>query len=144
MTVYVDRFKYADFGTFSVLRVGDKEWFALERPLGSNRPGVDCIPEGEYRIRLDTFKGKYPNFRVVNPPPGRSDIEIHRGNRVEHTRGCILPGLSLHTGPQGRWFVGESTSAMDAFMAELEGIEETDMVVRFKPLFEHRAGKEVS
>jgi len=70
--------------------------FTVERPWFNNVPNLSCIPEGEYLFKLDSFKGKYENFRIIDPPRGRSDIEMHAGVHYRHSMGCILTGQSIH------------------------------------------------
>ena len=67
--------------------------FTLELPLRDGRPG-SAIPVGTYKV------GIYPSphfgrlMPLLEGIPGRSEIEIHWGNDVEDTRGCILVGTT--------------------------------------------------
>ena len=73
--------------------------YTLELPMKDGKPG-SAIPAGTYRI------GIYPSphfgrlMPLLEGIPGRSEIEIHWGNDVVDTRGCILVGeqrdLSTH------------------------------------------------
>jgi uncharacterized protein DUF5675 len=65
--------------------------YTLELPKKDGLPG-SAIPAGTYKI------GIYPSPHFGRPMPllegipGRSQIEIHWGNDVVDTRGCILVG----------------------------------------------------
>ena len=66
------------------------ECYTLEPPLTGN--GVVAIPEGIFPVILAWSK----HFQKVVPHllnvPGRQYIEIHWGNYVTNTLGCILVG----------------------------------------------------
>lgn len=67
----------------------------LELPWKGNLQNVSCIPAGEY----DVIKASTPKFGevfYVKNVPGREGILFHPGNKLEDTRGCILPGLDVH------------------------------------------------
>lgn len=63
----------------------------LERPWVDNKTDISCIPEQTYSLVPYTSK-KYPNVFHLKGVPARSKILIHVGNRVDHTKGCILVG----------------------------------------------------
>lgn len=70
---------------------GDKELCkTLENPWLNNKRNVSCIPEGTFRCVKDN-EGRFRHFRLLDVC-GRSNIEIHEGNKEEHTQGCILLG----------------------------------------------------
>lgn len=70
---------------------GEKEICrTLERPWKSNKRGESCIPSGKYKVVADNT-GKYRYWKVLDVP-GRDFIEIHGGNYVRHSDGCILFG----------------------------------------------------
>ena len=106
------------------------EIYTLENPWKENKPYVSCVPEGLYTIRRDDFRGKYENFKVVNPPLGRSAIEFHIGTTVRDTHGCILTGLKL--GPN--WNLIDSGAAFESFMLSLKDVdEETLHITNYRP-----------
>ena len=97
----VTRLQYLRTCTISVLSLRDDPskqptfiCAGLENPWLQNKSYVSCIPEGLYIIVKDTFKGLYDNYKVMNVRE-RSAIEIHAGNKVSDTSGCILVGPSL-------------------------------------------------
>jgi len=115
--VTLERFAYAPDGTFGSIKVGYKSWYTVERPWQNNLVYVSCIPCGVYEIKLDDFKGRYPNYRLVNVD-GRTSIEIHRANQANELQGCIALGKDL-----GAWKVLRSTDALTEFMVEMEDVE---------------------
>jgi hypothetical protein len=127
--VKIQRFCFTPHGVFGQLSTDGFGCFTLEEPWNDNKTAVSCIPGGVYVIKRDTFKGIYPNFRLLSVP-GRTDIEIHRGNSENDTRGCILLGdgyaIDYDT---TSYLLRRSTVAMDKFMAAMEGIDEAILVV---------------
>ena len=65
--------------------------FTLEPPWKDNQHEVSCIPQGKYRIQFYPW-AKYNSglFPTLMDVPGRSGIQIHRGNTAADTEGCIL------------------------------------------------------
>ena len=67
--------------------------------------GRTAIPEGKFQLRLNTWGGMNVSYAQTYPSMHRGMIEIdelptfdavyfHTGNRIEHTAGCPLVGLS--------------------------------------------------
>jgi hypothetical protein len=86
---------------------------------GLGDTGVSCIPAGTYKgfIRVSRKKGgtgkrdyDVPQLERV---PGRGAIQIHIGNTLDHTEGCILVGLSR---TKGGGFIENSTKAFKRVM----------------------------
>ena len=78
-------------GILGILSKGDKEIArTLERPWKDNQKDISCIPEGSYKVIRDTT-GRFKWWKLVNVA-GRGSIEIHEGNRVDDSHGCILIG----------------------------------------------------
>lgn len=67
----------------------------LERRWLDNQVSISCIPEGAYHVKRDKT-GRFQYYAVQNVP-GRTDIEFHAGNFVEHSQGCILVGEALNS-----------------------------------------------
>ena len=93
------------------------------------RPGPDTeqmgqrlrIPEGIYKLHPH-HSNKYTNVpRLFKETEGiggtfdRRGILIHRGNKPQHTDGCLLPGNYMQTN-----FVGESTTSLNNLMLYIE------------------------
>jgi len=70
--------------------------YNLEPPDLNNKVGESCIPEGAYIVKPDKT-GRFQWYRVQNVR-GRTAIELHEGNTVEHTEGCLLPCMELVNG----------------------------------------------
>ena len=64
-------------------------------PLYNSLEPLNCIPAGEYEVRL-TWSPRYKRWlpEVMNVP-GRTGIRIHAGNYPQDTKGCILIGERL-------------------------------------------------
>lgn len=126
MKLRILRHELSDKSTIGSLFIdGAYQCFTLERPVGSNRPHQDAIPDGTYKVQLTPS----PRFNMLVPilrdVPGRSSIEMHIGNMPADVHGCIALGKTK----VGADFIGESRLAFDAVMAKLkratEGIELT-------------------
>lgn len=70
---------------------GERICYTLEEPWRDNKRRVSCIPEGCYRLQKHTSK-RHGNCLLLLDVPGRSDIQIHAGNDLTDTEGCILVG----------------------------------------------------
>ena len=66
---------------------GVMHW-TLEREDNNNKVGVSCIPEGNYKFKVDT-QGRFQYYRVLDVP-NRTNIEFHLGTKPSHSEGCIL------------------------------------------------------
>jgi hypothetical protein len=76
----------------------DSHTYCLERPWLNNKPSISCIPEGKYLIDRDKH-GRFQWYKVREGQiVGRTNIEIHTGNKVEHSEGCLLPCMELKDG----------------------------------------------
>jgi len=68
----------------------------LEPPWKYNYPNESCIPSGIYICILQehvTQTGdSYPAYQVLNVTD-RTNIEIHVGNTISDTKGCLIEGL---------------------------------------------------
>jgi Family of unknown function (DUF5675) len=86
-------------------------------PLGSPHsiPGIPFLEAETYRDVLTIS----PQLGYVCPEvlnvPGRTAIRWHIGNVPKDVLGCCVVGIAL-----GRDFVGNSRTAFDALMAELQ------------------------
>ena len=78
------------------LTIANKTFHILERPWKDNLCNESCIPAGEYEAIFlpQSTSGKHQNIYQLQSVPNRSDILIHTGNVVEHSRGCLIIGLS--------------------------------------------------
>ena len=94
----------------------------FEWPWADNQHGISCIPAGTYTaFRFDSPHLGYTLFQLRDVP-GRSGIDIHIGNRLRDTEGCVLLGVSRGT-LDGEDAVLGSRTAFAAFMAHNAGID---------------------
>ena len=89
----------------------------LENPYINNERNISCIPEGKYNVRLRTPRESATRdylHLIVQEVPDRSYILFHKGNKPEHTQGCILVGFNNEQD-----FVSKSKYAMDFLMRRI-------------------------
>jgi hypothetical protein len=91
----------------------------LERPWLDNRRNVSCIPAGKYQCSFITSAGKFKNVFLLKCVPGRDGVLIHSGVTVDHTRGCILVGLTRGQF-NGRPAIFNSFTARDQLVTDME------------------------
>ncbi|MBM7555602.1 DUF5675 family protein [Halanaerobacter jeridensis] len=75
---------------------GKKIGYTLELPWNENKQNESRIPAGNYNAFIreaDTSSSWNYDVIQLKNVPNRTAIQIHRGNRPDHTVGCILPGL---------------------------------------------------
>lgn len=75
-----------------VLVEGEPFCRSLELPWLDNQRGISCIPLGTYEVRLLPSKRWGRPIPHITNVPGRSAIEIHIGNFLRDTDGCVLLG----------------------------------------------------
>lgn len=84
--------------------------------------GETAIPQGKYKVILS----RSPRFKRVLPEvlnvEGFTGIRIHRGNKAEHTEGCILVGLP-DGNPEDSW-LGNSAKAEALLIEKLKQAKE--------------------
>ena len=89
LTLIRDRF--TEKSTMGVLQAEHLTLQTLELPKKDYLPG-SCIPPGRYRVTV-TWSGNFQRrMPLLVGIPKRSEIEIHWGDFVENTRGCVLIG----------------------------------------------------
>ena len=74
---------------------GKKIGYTLELPWNENQRRESRIPAGRYNAyirKADTSSNRNYDVIQLRNVPNRSAIQIHRGNRPEHSTGGILPG----------------------------------------------------
>lgn len=92
MELRLKRTNFNKHFTEGILYLPDGRTYAtLEPPLcPSQQHPKGCIPGGEYGISLSRSKKFDKVLPILKDVPFFSGIRIHRGSKVQHTRGCIL------------------------------------------------------
>ena len=93
----------------------------VELDWKNNKINISCIPAGLYVCKMGIHHGtkEYPVYELQNVP-NRSNIEIHIGNFLEDTKGCILVGEELKI-YENKYWVKSSTIAFHRFMNRMNG-----------------------
>ena len=104
-------------GTAGVLTVGELTLATVELPWKGNGTNVSCIPEGEYEYEVKHSNRWNRKVVWLLSVPNRTAIQMHVGNDVRHTQGCILVGMtgtagSATSGPT----VWKSKEALDKLL----------------------------
>ena len=86
----------------------------LERPDLNNQENISCIPVGRYEVKMLMSPEHGRVLPQLIDVPGRTVIEIHSGNTVADTEGCILVGKNSAPGT-----LSESRPASDKLNAIL-------------------------
>lgn len=108
----------------------------LERPWQGNQHDVSCFPAGTYQaVRVDS-----PDQRKATPDngdrfelvavPGRSNVQIHVGNSIVDSKGCVLLGMEYGELYNGTPAVMQSRDAFKRFMDSLKGENEITLEVK--------------
>jgi len=128
--VTVERFAYTFRGVFGELVTDNFRCFTVERPWMNNRPNISCIPTDVYALVRGRFRDHYENFEVRDVP-GRTYIELHRGNTMLDIKGCIALGLTFQIdGVNDVYKINHSRHAFDAFMQAMGTATDAVLVVK--------------
>lgn len=122
MYVEIIRLETSKYGTLSALRINGQFFgTTLEPPDELNKVNESSIPPGQYWMKKYDSPTHGLVWKVENVP-NRTYIEIHPGNIVEHTAGCILVGESQAKlrGPQEHIKLLNSGKTFDNFMSALD------------------------
>lgn len=104
----------------------------FEHPWKNNAHNISRIPAGAYTaVRFDSPHIGYQLFQVRDVP-GRSGIDIHVGNRLRDTEGCVLLGLARGQ-IDGEPAILHSQDAFAAFMALMVGVDSFPLTVADVP-----------
>lgn len=96
MQVIIQRKKPNDVCMFGELSVdyGTRFCYTLERR--PDDPEHPAIQAGEYQASIYWSPHLDRQVLLLQDVPGRSEIEIHNGNYVKDSHGCVLVGLELN------------------------------------------------
>ena len=89
------------------------------REPGVKVPGNTCIGYGRYRITLEWSLKHKCIVPLLHNVPNFTEIEIHWGNSIYDTEGCILVGSKLTD--RGSIVMGTSLPAFHNLMDILKG-----------------------
>jgi hypothetical protein len=98
--------------TLGTLSCGDFVCQTLELPWENNAPDKSCIPANTYICQLEFSPDHNQKVFWLQGTQPRKAVEIHWGNFVKDTKGCILLGTKREANA-----IDNSVSAFDAFMA---------------------------
>lgn len=130
-TLALQRLEQNAEGTYGQITTADNRRLCvtLERPWLDNRHGVSCIPAGEYEaIKVHSAHFGYDVYQLQHVP-GRDAIEMHRGNTVADSEGCILLGTAFGT-LNGQHGITGSADAFERFMDAMRGSPTFTLLVR--------------
>lgn len=118
-------------GMFGVLIDWDTPFaLTLEPQWLNNEPMLSCIPAGEYickRVISLKFGEVFKIIGVTN----RSDILFHKGNIIDHTKGCVVIGEQFES-LEGKTAVLNSGKGFGEFMDKLKGLDEFKIIIEKK------------
>jgi len=114
---------YLSDKTVGLLFGGDVYFKTLEQPWRGNAQRISCIPEGVYSVKRD--KAGRHQLYAVQDVGNRTFIEFHAGNKVSHSKGCILLGMNHSS----NYELVESQKACDE-MLELMGDDDFILHIR--------------
>jgi len=124
--------KNQHFGTFGVLLIqGAAFCVTLELPWKMNKQNVSCIPTGQY-MAVRVPSKKFGEVFLLKDVPGRGGIEIHPGNDIEDTEGCIIVASEFGKLRFHARAVLNSMETFNSFMRALDGFDK--IIVRIKDL----------
>lgn len=114
MNIILQRLISSDAGTFGVVLKDNKPVFTtLELPWKNNQRDISCIPTGTYKCKK-VFSNRFQKklFEIQNVPD-RDNVELHIGNSINDTHGCVLLGMSYSLSDNA---IVNSKLAFDNFM----------------------------
>lgn len=131
-TLSLRRIEATDLAMFGTLADEENKSFGvtLEPPWRDNERDVSCIPAGTYTaVRFPAGEGKRPYdvFKLIGVPD-RDDTEIHIGNTIADTEGCVLLGSNYGV-VNGQHGITGSQAAFRRFMDALRGIDSFPLTV---------------
>jgi hypothetical protein len=101
---------------------GEEICKTLELPWRNNATGISCIPAGSYTARRRYSPDNQCDVFEIANVDGRQNIEIHHGNTVRDTKGCILVGMRFDD-LMGISAVMNSDVAFARLMTVMRGID---------------------
>lgn len=118
LIMVLNRFSFRQSVTRGTLTVNNKVFQCLEPVRRKDDKKPRCVPPGRYKVTLYDSPLHGYKLPLLHGVPGFTWIEIHIGNYVKNTKGCILVGLS-----GGLTTVSHSAKAFRQIMEMLETAE---------------------
>ena len=114
MNITLQRLLMNTIGTLGIISLDGKPLFpTLELPWKDNQHNISCIPAGVYKA-IYIFSEKFQkHLFILQNVPGRDAVEIHIGNTVIDTLGCVLIGMEFSL---SEFAIVNSKLAFDNFM----------------------------
>jgi hypothetical protein len=119
------RIETSERGTFGRLVIpGGSTLHTLELPWKDNATDISCIPPGIYPLRRRFSPKQEIVLFWIDDVPGRVAAELHIGNLLKDTLGCVLLGLA-----RTATAIERSTEAFHRFMEAMDGVDETTIEI---------------
>lgn len=99
---------YGRKSTIGELTTDKVSMFTLELPWLNNARNISCVPEGVYPYEVRHSSRWKREVIWLYHVENRSAIQIHVGNTLNDTKGCLLVGTQ-----KGRDSVGNSRVALE-------------------------------
>jgi hypothetical protein len=128
MKVEIIRVEQGDDGTFGVLKLEGKCFcVTLELPWVDNQNNISCIPDSDYICyRFDS--PSHGEVWELQDVPNRTHVQIHPGNSVKDTLGCIV--VAQYFGKlQGNRAVLNSGNTFKQFMLATKQANRLDLTI---------------
>lgn len=125
--ITIQREKSTSNGIIGTLIYNGHTYKTLELPYKKNQKYISSIPTGTYYgdIRKSRKNGWCIQLQKVK---NRSAIQIHAGNKIADTRGCILLGLTSTRTTSGEYLLANSKYAIRTLLNQLP-IHETFKII---------------
>lgn len=144
MRVVLDRYERTPYATYGKIVLPTATIVTLEHPWtdkdgnGLGDTGCSCIPAGiEFELFFRPNAETRHDYDVweLKGVPGRKHIQVHIGNVIDHTDGCILVGLQrekIEYPPKSKKFYdgisGSRTAYVDHWMKALNRKEKHTLI----------------
>ncbi len=112
-------------GIFGILSIENCPFCMTKELLWrGNVKDVSCIPDGDYECKkYFSPHFKYLLYKLIDVP-GRGDVELHIGNWLKDTTGCILLGRSFYYDKEKKeMMLTESKDTFSRFMTFMNGAD---------------------